>query len=62
MKLYKAFGIAIVIGTVGVVLFAPETEPQRVSFVQTDVCVPKSAYVLSNVVTRVNEIVAPECL
>ena len=60
MKLYKAFGIAIVIGAAGVVLFAPE--PQRVSFVQTDVCVPAGAYVLSNVVTRVNEIVAPTCL
>jgi hypothetical protein len=60
MKLYKAFGIAIVIGAVGVVLFAPE--PQRVSFVQPDACVPTGAYVLSNVVTRVNEIVAPECL
>jgi len=60
MKLYKAFGIAIVIGAVGVVLFAPQ--PQRVSFVQTDACVPTGTHVLSNVVTRVNEIVAPECL
>jgi hypothetical protein len=60
MKLYKAFGIAIVIGAVGVVLFAPDE--QRVSFVQTDACVPQGAYVLSNAVTRVNEIVAPECL
>lgn len=60
MKLYKAFAIAIVIGAAGVALFAPE--PQRVSFVQTDTCVPAGAYVQSNVVTRVNEIVAPECL